>query len=161
MMMMMMMIIIIIIIIIIKSMYRDTTNVEPEMQDYISNIWSHRNSNNNFQEKFGSCTKKTFSILTNKKTIFETSHIIRNVLQSETRTMNGDDHRFFNRRNTGKKKPMTRHNKNIITICRRVNWYRHFGWTTHCLVPWGWGRHIPPEPDILISHCTSTCPRRQ
>ena len=26
-------------------MYRDTTNVEPEMYDYTSNNWSHWNSN--------------------------------------------------------------------------------------------------------------------
>ena len=33
-------------------MYRDTTNVEPEMQDYTSNKWSHRISNKRFKEKF-------------------------------------------------------------------------------------------------------------
>ena len=28
-----------------ELMYRDTTNVEPEMYDYTSNNWSHWNSN--------------------------------------------------------------------------------------------------------------------
>ena len=32
-----------------EFMYRDTTNVEPEMYEYTNNNWSHRNSN----EKFG------------------------------------------------------------------------------------------------------------
>ena len=41
-------------------MYRDTTNVEPEMYDYTSKNWSHWNSNEKPKEKFGSCTKKTF-----------------------------------------------------------------------------------------------------
>jgi len=39
-------------------MYRDTTNVEPEMYDYTSNNWSHWNSNEKRKEKFGSCTKE-------------------------------------------------------------------------------------------------------
>ena len=63
---------IIIIIIIIKEvkvqefMYRDTTNVEPEMYDYTSNNWSHWNSNQKPNEKFGSCTRKTFDRFTTK-----------------------------------------------------------------------------------------------
>ena len=35
-------------------MYRDTTNVEPEMYDCTSNNWSHWNSNERLKEKFGS-----------------------------------------------------------------------------------------------------------
>ena len=42
-----------------EFMYRDTTNVEPEMYDYTSN-WSHWNSNEKLKEKFGSGTRKTF-----------------------------------------------------------------------------------------------------
>ena len=49
-----------------EFMYRDTTNVEPEMYDYTSNSWSHWNSNEKPKEKFGSCTKKTFDRLTTK-----------------------------------------------------------------------------------------------
>jgi len=43
-----------------EFMYRDTTNVEPEMYDYTNNNWSHWNSNEKLKEKFGSCTRKTF-----------------------------------------------------------------------------------------------------
>ena len=61
----------IIIIIIIKVeiqefMYRDTTNVEPEMYDSTSNNWSHWNSNEKLKEKFGSGTRKTFDRFTTK-----------------------------------------------------------------------------------------------
>jgi len=47
-----------------EFMYRDTTNVEPEMYDYTSNNWSHWNSNEKLEEKFGSCTRKTFDRFT-------------------------------------------------------------------------------------------------
>ena len=68
-----------------EFMYRDTTNVEPEMCDYTSNNWSHRNSNGKPKEKFGSRTRKTFDRFTTKKTaILGTSHIIGKVLQYET-----------------------------------------------------------------------------
>jgi len=65
-----------------EFMYRDTTNVEPEMYDYTSNNWSHFNSNETVKEKFGSCTRKTFDSLP-KTAILGTSHIIRKVLQCE------------------------------------------------------------------------------
>ena len=65
-------------------MYRDTTNVEPEMYDYTSNNWSHWNSNEKLKEKFGSCTKlKTLDRFTINTAILRTSHIIRKVLQCE------------------------------------------------------------------------------
>ena len=41
-------------------MYRDKTNVEPEMYDYTSNNWSHWNSNEKLREILGSRTRKTF-----------------------------------------------------------------------------------------------------
>ena len=41
-------------------MYRDTTIVEPEMYNYTSNNCCHWNSNEKLNEKFGSCTGKTF-----------------------------------------------------------------------------------------------------
>jgi hypothetical protein len=47
-------------------MYRDTTNVEPEMYDYTSNNWSHWNINEKLKEKFGSRTRKTFDRFTTK-----------------------------------------------------------------------------------------------
>ena len=45
-------------------MYRDTTNVEPEMYDYTGNNLSHWNSNEKPEEKFGSCTRKIFDRFT-------------------------------------------------------------------------------------------------
>jgi len=47
-------------------MYRDTTNVEPEMYDYTSNNWSHWNSKGKLKVKFGSCARKTFHRFTTK-----------------------------------------------------------------------------------------------
>jgi hypothetical protein len=49
-----------------EFMYRDTTNVEPEMYDYNSNNWGHWNSNEKLKEKYGSCTRKTFDRFTTK-----------------------------------------------------------------------------------------------
>jgi len=49
-----------------EYMYRDTTNVEPEMCDYTGNNWSHWNSNEKLKEKFGSSTGKTFDRFTTK-----------------------------------------------------------------------------------------------
>jgi hypothetical protein len=64
-------------------MYRDTTNVEPEMYDYTGNNWSYWNSNEKLKEKFGSCTSKTFDSFTTKDSCTWKSHIIRKVLQCE------------------------------------------------------------------------------
>ena len=47
-------------------MYRGTTNVEAEMYDFISNNWSHWNSNEKLKEKFGSCNRKTYTTFTTK-----------------------------------------------------------------------------------------------
>ena len=49
-----------------EFMYRDTMNVEFEMYDYISNNWSHWNSNGKPKEKFGSRNSKTFDTFTTK-----------------------------------------------------------------------------------------------
>ena len=49
-----------------EFMYRDTTNVEPEMYDYTNNNWSHWNINEKLKEKFGSGTRKTFDRFTTK-----------------------------------------------------------------------------------------------
>ena len=62
----MMIIIIIIIIKVQEFIYRDTTNVEPEMYDYTSNNGSQWNSNEKPKEKFGTCTGKTFDRLITK-----------------------------------------------------------------------------------------------
>ena len=49
-----------------EFMYRDTTNMEPEMYDYTSNNWSYWNSNKKLKEKFGRCTRKMFNRFTTK-----------------------------------------------------------------------------------------------
>jgi len=45
---------------------RDTANVESEMHDCTSNNWSHWNSKEKFNEKFGNCTGKTLDRFTTK-----------------------------------------------------------------------------------------------
>ena len=49
-----------------EFVYRDTTNVEPEMYDCTSNNWSHLKSNEKLKEKFVSCTRKTLDRFTTK-----------------------------------------------------------------------------------------------
>ena len=49
-----------------QFVYRDATNVEPEMDDCTSNNWSHWNSNEKLKEKFGNCTRNTFDRFTTK-----------------------------------------------------------------------------------------------
>ena len=60
-------------------MYRDKTNVEPEMYDYTSNNWSHWNSNEKLKEKFGSCTRITFD-----RFITKGSYTWNNILNTES-----------------------------------------------------------------------------
>jgi hypothetical protein len=47
-------------------MYRDTTNVEPEMYDYTGTNWGYWNSSEKLKEKIGSCTRKTFGSFTTR-----------------------------------------------------------------------------------------------
>ena len=49
-----------------EFMYRDMTNVEPEMYDYMSNKWSHWDCNEKLKEKSGRCTRKTLDRFTTK-----------------------------------------------------------------------------------------------
>jgi hypothetical protein len=64
-------------------MYRDTTNVEPEMYDCTSNNWSHWNSNEKLKKNLEAVPGK-YSIDSLQKTaVLGTSHIIRKVLQCE------------------------------------------------------------------------------
>jgi len=49
-----------------EFMYRDTTNMRPEIYDCTSNTWIHWNSNEKPKEKFRSCTRKTFNRFTTK-----------------------------------------------------------------------------------------------
>jgi len=60
-----------------EFMYRDTTNVEPEMYDYTNNNWSHWN---NLEAVPG---KQSIDSL-QKTAILGKPHIIRKVLQCET-----------------------------------------------------------------------------
>jgi hypothetical protein len=67
-------------------MYRDTTNVEPEMYDYTNSNWSHWNSNEKLKEKLGRCARKTFDSFTTKDSYtwnITNTQIIRKVLQCE------------------------------------------------------------------------------
>jgi hypothetical protein len=47
-----------------EFMYRDTTNVEPEMYVYTSNNWSQWNGNEKRKEKLGRYTGNTFDRFT-------------------------------------------------------------------------------------------------
>ena len=49
-----------------EFMYRDKTNVEPEMYYYTSKNWSHWNCKEKLKEKFESCTRKIFDRFTAK-----------------------------------------------------------------------------------------------
>ena len=64
-----------------EFMYRDITNVEPEMYACTSNNWSHWNSDEKLKETFGRYTKKTFGRFATKTSVLGASHIIRKVLQ--------------------------------------------------------------------------------
>jgi hypothetical protein len=49
-----------------EFMYRDKTNVEPEMYECKNKNWSHWNSKEKLKEKFGNFTRKTFDRFTKK-----------------------------------------------------------------------------------------------
>jgi hypothetical protein len=57
-----------------EFMYKDTTNVEPEMFYYTSNNWSHWDGNEKLKEKFGSCTRKTFDRKDYKRQLYWEHH---------------------------------------------------------------------------------------
>ena len=67
-----------------EFMYRDTTNVEPEMDDYTNNNWSHWNSNEKLKKNLEAVPVKHSTASLQKTAILGTSHIIRKVLQCET-----------------------------------------------------------------------------
>ena len=66
-----------------KFMYRDTTNVEPEMYDYTNNNWSHWNSNGSLRKNLEAVPGKHSIDSLQKTAILGTSNIIRKVLQCE------------------------------------------------------------------------------
>ena len=95
-----------------EFMYRDTTNVEPEMYDYTNNAWSHWNSNEKLRESLENIPRKYSTDPLQKTATLGISHIIRKVLQSETWRLSGGDHCWI-KRSTKKKRPVTRdHNTN-------------------------------------------------
>ena len=85
-----------------EFVYRDTTNVEPEMYDCTSNNWSHWNSNVKLKENLETIPGKHSIDSLQKTAILGTSHIIRKVLQCEAWSLSGGDHRRF-KRSTRKK----------------------------------------------------------
>ena len=67
-----------------EFIYRDTTNVEPEIYGYTGNNWSHWNSKVKLKKNFRKDISGTLSIDSLQKTaVLGTSHIIRKVLQCE------------------------------------------------------------------------------
>ena len=85
-----------------EFVYRDTTNVEPQMYDCASNNWSHWNSNEKLKKNLETIPRKHSTDSLQKTAILGTSHIIRKVLQCEAWSLSGGDHRWF-KRSTGKK----------------------------------------------------------
>jgi hypothetical protein len=65
-------------------MYRDPTNVEPEMYDYTSNNWSHWIVTRSLKKNLEAVPGKHSIDSLQKIAILGTSHIIRKVLQCET-----------------------------------------------------------------------------
>jgi hypothetical protein len=65
-------------------MYRDKTNVEPEMYDYTNSNWIHWNSNEKLKENLEAVPRKHSIDSLQKTAILGTSHIIRKVMHSET-----------------------------------------------------------------------------
>jgi len=63
-----------------EFVYRDTTNVEPEMYDCTINNWGHWNSNEKLKEKFGNYTRKTLDRFTTK------DNYTRNITQNKEST---------------------------------------------------------------------------
>jgi hypothetical protein len=66
-----------------EFMYRDTTNVEPEMYDYTSDNWSHWNSNEKLKKNLEAVPGKNSIDSLQKTAILGTSHVIWKVLQCE------------------------------------------------------------------------------
>ena len=89
-----------------EFVYRDATNVEPEMYDCTGNNWSHWNSNEKLKEKFGSIPGKHSIDSLQKTAVLVTSHTIRKVLRCEAWSLTGGDHRWF-KRSVRKKRPVT------------------------------------------------------
>ena len=90
-----------------EFMYRDTTNVEPEMYDYTSKYWATGIVTRSLKKNLEAVPGKHSIDSLENTVILGTSHIIRKVLQCETWSLSGGDHRWF-KRNTRTKRPVTR-----------------------------------------------------
>jgi hypothetical protein len=66
-----------------KFMYRDTTNVRHEMCDCACNNWNRRNNNKGLKKKLEAIAGKHSIDSLQKTAVLRTSHITREVLQSE------------------------------------------------------------------------------
>ena len=66
-----------------EFVYRNKTNVEPEMYDCTSNNWSHWNSNKKLKKNLENIPGKHLIDSLQKTAILGISHIIRKVLQCE------------------------------------------------------------------------------
>ena len=66
-----------------EFMYRDKTNMEPEMYDCTSNNWSHWYCNEKLKKNLEIVPGKHSIDSLQKTAILGTSHIIRKVLQCE------------------------------------------------------------------------------
>jgi hypothetical protein len=81
-----------------------------KMYVYTGNNWSHRNSNEIFNEILEAIPGKYSTDSLQKAAVLGTSHIIRKILQSDTRSQSGGDHRWF-KGSTRRKRPVTRGNR--------------------------------------------------
>jgi hypothetical protein len=87
------------------------------MYDHIGNNWSHRNSNKGLKEENVEAIPRKYSVISLQKTaVLGTSHIIREVLQFETRSLSIGDRRCFKGRSSREKRLVTRDNKMLIII---------------------------------------------
>jgi hypothetical protein len=80
------------------------------MYDNTDSNWSHRNRHKNIKTLEANPGKHSIDLL-QKTAILGTSHIIRKVLQCETWSLSGEDHRWF-KRSTRMKRPVTRDKDN-------------------------------------------------
>jgi len=101
-------------------MNRDTTNVEHELYDYSGNNWNNRNIEKGLKKSSEDMPEKLSTDSLPKTAVLGTSHRARKVLQSETGSPSGGDHRGFRRRGTGEKRLVTRHNE--ITRFISIQW---------------------------------------
>ena len=65
-------------------MYRDTSNGEHEMYDYTSNKWNHRNNKKGLRKNLDAIPVAHSIGSLQKTAIIGISHIIREVLQTDT-----------------------------------------------------------------------------